>query len=56
MKTEFRRATEAEVEKYLAILRDVKPRNLCEQVARDQDLKYIPMSNDALYHHFMDNP
>jgi hypothetical protein len=56
MKQELRRATKEEQVVYLNGLRNYKPKNDCERIAREQDSKYIPMSNDELYHYFMNNP
>lgn len=56
MKKEIRRATEKEIDEYLEMLKAYKPRNAFERVAREQDLKYLRMSDNELYHHFMDSP
>lgn len=55
-KKEIRRATEKEIDEYLEMLKAYKPRNAFERVVREQDLKYLKMSDKEIYHLFMDSP
>jgi hypothetical protein len=52
MKKEIRRATEKEIDGYLKMLEGMKKKPFW----LEKEMQYLRMSDDELYHHFMDNP
>jgi len=56
MKQKIVRASAEDIEEYLKVMRKFKPKNAYQRAIRERQLKFIPMSDDELYHYFMDNP
>ena len=52
MKKEIRRATQKEIDQYLKALQGLKKRPHW----LDKEIEYLRMSDEEIYHHFMDSP